>query len=102
VIKYLVIVEKCLDIQLDDQNLIEVCRQAAEQAESHWRSMSRDDFFRCQIEHVLDHPFPSIPPRFVDSEDLEKIKATAEEKLGRPVIQIDGIRSDGLVNVLTE
>jgi hypothetical protein len=94
--------ERCINVQLNDDDLIEACRQATERAKSHWKSLSEEDFFRCQIDNVLDHPFPAIPPSFVDTEDLEHIRATAEEKLGRHVIQIDGIRSDGLVNVLTE
>ncbi len=95
-------IEKCLNVQLDDEDLIQACHQAGIDAEKYWRSLEGDEMFQYQISHVIDHPFPAIPPRFIEGETLEQIRLTAETKLGKPVVQIDGIRSDGLVNVLTE
>jgi hypothetical protein len=101
-VKYTNMTEKCLNVMMGDPDLVNACQKAAESAEKHWRSMGEGELFECQIATVVSHPFPAIPPTFVQGDTLERMRLEAEETLGKRVIQIDGIRSDGLVNVLTE
>jgi len=92
-------IEKCLNVRMDAFELIESCRQAAERAEEFWRS---EGIGELRIDNVLDHQVTGIPPRFADPDKLEEMRQVASEKLGEKVKQIDGVRGDGLVNVLIE
>jgi hypothetical protein len=92
--------EKCVNVNLGDTQG-NCCKNIAQRAVSGWREQGID---KAQIKHVLNHEFPGISPTFATQEEIDTIKVEAAKKLGIDVskIQVDGIRKDGLVNLLVD
>ena len=90
--------EKCVNVYLgDDREIRAICRQATKRAIFAWREEGLD---KTQIGHVVTHKYPGIPPSFAEPQEVEIIRRRAEASLGASVEQVDGLRRDGLVNVL--
>jgi hypothetical protein len=92
--------EKCVNVDLGDTQG-NSCETIAQRAVSGWREQGID---KAQIKHVLDHEFPGISPTFATQEEIHAIRVGAATKLSIDVskIQVDGIRKDGLVNLLID
>ena len=92
--------DRCRDVFLgDDPDTLAVCQKATLRAIEAWREEGIEESF---IKHVVNHIFPGIPPKHAGKEALERIRRLSTERLGVPVVQVDGLREDGLINVLTE
>lgn len=92
--------EKCVNVDLGNTQSI-LCGRIAQRAELGWRAQGIDE---TQIQHVLSHKFPGISPTFATQEEIDAIKVDAAKKVGVDIskVQVDGIRKDGLVNLLVD
>lgn len=82
-----------------DPEIRGICRRATQGAVAFWKATGID---RRQIVHVVTHQHPGIPPSFAGPQEVERVRAEAEKALGIPVLQVDGFRRNGVVNVLVE
>lgn len=90
---------KCLTVQLESSELIDACSVAATRAISDWRAK---EISEAQIQHVLEHTFPGIPPYYLEAEELRRVGEEASSLLGVVLIKVDGIGREGKVNILAE
>lgn len=90
--------DHCLDVDLSSTHG-DMCRKIADRATVQWRATGVSDE---DIRHSLDHPFPAIWPTFAEKREIKSMIRAAAQVLGvkSSQIQIDGIRDDGLINVL--
>ncbi|RJR14722.1 hypothetical protein C4579_04390 [Candidatus Microgenomates bacterium] len=91
-------IERCIDVDLSKTHW-QTCERVARRAVVGWRQQG---IAEADIIHSLDHVAAGIWPTFATPEELDAIKHEAAIKLGvsTSCIQVDGIRIDGLVNLL--